>query len=162
MKPNELIRARREGLGLSPADVAMTASLGIPAYRDIEAYEDEAFTRAHLQALRSICEMLGLDLLSIFGIECQFCSGDYPDALFHVARNALISQRRMALGLTDEQLGDRIGFEAIAIEKMEKDPDFLELWSVELIQQLATELGIPVHALLRVRCLKCGHGVSGR
>ena len=127
MKPSELIRARREELGLKPADVAARASLGNSAYRDIESYENEAFTTTQLGALRSICEALGLDLLSMFGIECQFCAGSGSDAdLFRLPRNELISHRRIALGLTREQLGDRIGFEPIAIEEMEQVvcPDF--------------------------------------
>ncbi len=162
MKPNELIRARREELGLKVAEVAATAALGGPAYRDIESYEDEAYKTVELRALRSICKVLGLNLLSMFGIECRLCTGDGSDAgFFRLPRNQLISQRRIALGLAREQLGDRIGFEMVAIEEMEEDPAYLEEWSVELIQQLATELRIPAQALLRVPCEKCGQGGDG-
>lgn len=157
MQASDTIRKRREELGLNAVDVAATAGLGFEAYRDIESYENEAFTIVELRALRAVCELLKLDLLSMFAIECQFCPGSDTD-LFRLPRNALISRGRTALALTREQLGDRVGFETIAIEEMEQDAAFLERWSVELIQQLATELRIPVHALLRTRCAKCGHG----
>jgi transcriptional regulator with XRE-family HTH domain len=161
MKPNELIRARREELGLKVADVASKAALGGAAYRDIESYEDEAFTTVPLGTLRSITEVLGLDLLSMFGIECHLCStADADVELFRLPRNELTSKRRTALGLTREQLGNRIGFETVAIEEMEQDPDFLERWSVELIQQLAIALKIPMHVLLRVPCSKCRRGAG--
>jgi DNA-binding XRE family transcriptional regulator len=114
-----------------------------------------------LHALRSICAALGLDILTLFGIECHFCAGNCPDAdLFRLGRNELISRRREAVGLTREQLGDRIGFETTAIEEMERDPAFLEQWSVELILELAKELRIPEHALLRAPCSKCGKGAE--
>jgi hypothetical protein len=100
----------------------------------------------------------------MFGIACHFCSTAGADAdLFRLPRNELISKRRAALGRTREQLGDRIGFETVATEEMEQDSDFLERWPVELIQQLAIALEIPVHALLRVPCSKCRQGAgSGR
>jgi transcriptional regulator with XRE-family HTH domain len=159
MQANEVIRARREELGLRAAEVAMAAGIGDDAYRDIESYEDEAFTTAQLQEIRSIFETLGLDLLSVFGIECRFCTGQTTEIdLFDRPRNEVIAQRRSVLGLTREQLGDRIGFETVAIEEMEQDPAFLERWSIQLIEQLARELGLPVQPLLRVRCLRCGQG----
>jgi len=162
MKLNELIRMRRKELGLREADVAAQAALGREAYRDIEWDENEAYTNVELLDLRAICKILGLDLLSMFDIECRFCSSAAPtDDVFDLPRNDLIAQRRIALGLTRDQLADRIGFETIAVEQMEQDPDFLERWSVELIERLATELRTPPQALLRVRCDKCGQGGSG-
>jgi DNA-binding XRE family transcriptional regulator len=128
-----------------------------PEYWDIEHHEDEGFTVAQLGKIRAIGRVLNLDILSIFGIGCQFCANDISvlKQLFP-PRNELISQRRMSLGLTRNQLGDRIGFETVAVEQMERDPDFLEQLSVELIGELAGVLELPVHALLRVPCLKCG------
>ena len=42
MNANEVIRTRREELGLKEADVALATALGTAAYRDIELYEAEA------------------------------------------------------------------------------------------------------------------------
>jgi len=68
----------------------------------------------------------------------------------------MIRARRANLGLTQDQLGDLIGFETVAIVNMEKDPDFLESWSGELIVELAGYLEVPAQVLLGVRYSKCG------
>jgi len=153
MKPNELVRERREELGLREAEVASYAGLSRAEYRDIEHDEDEAFTVVQLGKLRAIATLLKLDILSMFAIECETQGDDTSNiGLFSRPRNELISLRREALEFTREQLGDRIGFETIAVEGMERDPDFLERWSVELIQELAKALTLPVHVLLQVPC----------
>jgi transcriptional regulator with XRE-family HTH domain len=162
MKPNQQIRNQREQLRLTEADVAAKAGLTRSAYRDIEWYEDEAYTATPLRALRAIGEILELDLLSLFGIHCALCSGDRSvTEMFRVPRNTLIAERRAALGLTREQLGDDLGFETIAVEELEQDPDYVDRWPIELIQQLATQLRLPMTPLLRIPCEKCRHDGNG-
>jgi transcriptional regulator with XRE-family HTH domain len=159
MKPNEVIQIRREALGLKLEDVAATAALGVSAYWDIELHEDEAYSVANLSHLRAILKLLGLDMLPLFDIDCEFCKNQGLRLdLFDVPRSDLVTRRRVELGLTREQLGDLVGFEIIAIEWMEQGSDFLESWSIELIQDLANALSLPVHALLRAPCSKCGYG----
>lgn len=158
MTPNERIRKRREELGLTQAEVAAQAGLGIYAYGDIELHKDEAYTVADLGAMRRICALLGLDLLSLFGVDCASCAGGAVADDFPQLRDRLIAQRREALGLSRAELGDRIGFETGAIDAMESDAAFLEGWSAELIVELAQILGVSAHALLRVRCSKCSRG----
>jgi hypothetical protein len=111
--------------------------------------------------LRAFMQAFAHPGVQLFGIECHFCSTADADVdLFKLPRNELISKCRTALDLTREQLGNLIGFETVAIEEMEQDLDFLERWPVELIQQLAIALEIPVHALLRVPCSKCRRGAG--
>jgi len=57
--------------------------------------------------------------------------------------------------LSQDDLGDRVGFEPVAIVAMESDPEFLESWSVGLVQELAAVLGLPPQVLLGVRCAVC-------
>jgi DNA-binding XRE family transcriptional regulator len=73
-----------------------------------------------------------------------------------VPRNELIRSHREAFGLTQDQLGDLMGFYSVAIVEMERDSDFLERWSIDLVVELAGYLGLPPQVLLGVRCKKCG------
>jgi transcriptional regulator with XRE-family HTH domain len=149
MKPKDRIRIRREELGLKMSDVARSARIGIDAYRDIEWHEDEAFTTANLGTMRAICKFLRLDLFSLFDIDGDLSSE--VGAERHASkpiRNIVISTKRIALGLTREELGDLVGFETIAIDQIEENPDFLEQWSIQLIENLASQLQLSISVLL--------------
>jgi DNA-binding XRE family transcriptional regulator len=151
VKTNEIIRDCRQSLHLDAAQVAAAADISTAAYRDIELYEDEAFAVTNLRSLRSICYVLGLNLFSLFQIENS--DAGTTDPVIESSsqpRNALLAMRRKDLGFSPTQLGDAIGFEPIAIEQMENDPDFLEGWSLELIARLAATLQLPMKALLGV------------
>jgi transcriptional regulator with XRE-family HTH domain len=149
MKVNERIRRRREELGFNLSEVARFARIGVDAYRDVERYENEAFAVATLGTMRAICGALTLDMLSLFNIICPPQQGDEVGQRdLELSRNVIISAQRNALGLTREELGNRIGFETIAIDQMENEPDFLEQWSIELIENLASELRLPICALV--------------
>jgi transcriptional regulator with XRE-family HTH domain len=158
MEPvKRVIKAARERLGLTLDDTATQSGLSWNEYFDVELHGDEAFTVVHLRHLKKLCEVLQLGLLNLFGIECAFCGRhEQAAAVPPVPRDKLIRTRREAFGLTQDQVGDLIGFETVAIVDMEKDPDFLERWSVELIVELAGYLELPVQVLLGVRCSKCG------
>jgi len=149
MKPHDRIRAARDRLGLSMNDVAVKAGVGVPGYRDVEFYEDEAFSVVPLGDLRSICRILELDLFAMFEVaDLVDGSNRLGGDLVHLRRNELIQRRRTELGLTREQLGDLIGFETITVEQMEQESDFLEQWPLELIETLAVELSLPLRTLI--------------
>jgi transcriptional regulator with XRE-family HTH domain len=149
MKPHDRIRVARDRLGLSVNDVALKAGVEIPAYRDVEIYEDEAFSVVPLGDLRSICRVLELDLLAMFEVaDLADGSNGLAGDLVHLRRNELIQRRRTELGLTREQLGDLIGFETIAVEQMEQEPDFIEQWPLELIETLAAALSVSPRVLI--------------
>jgi DNA-binding XRE family transcriptional regulator len=158
VKPvNQTIREARTRLRLRDTDVAACAGLSIHEYCDVESYEDEAFRVVHLGKMRRLCDVLGLDILDLFAIGCASCGKREQVAAGHQGpRDEMIRARRANLGLTQDQLGDLIGFETVAIVDMEKDPDFLETWSVELIVELAGHLELPAQVLLGVICKKCG------
>jgi DNA-binding XRE family transcriptional regulator len=158
VKPvNQTIREARTRLRLRDTDVAARAGLSIHEYCDVESYEDEAFRVVHLGKMRRLCDVLGLDILDLFAIGCASCGKREQVATGHQGpRDEMIRARRANLGLTQDQLGDLIGFETVAIADMETDPDFLETWSVELIVELAGHLELPAQVLLGVICKKCG------
>jgi transcriptional regulator with XRE-family HTH domain len=144
MKPNEVIRNRRIALGLKESDIAAQTEIGRSWYCDVENTDNDVYTHTPLRDLRIICTTLKLDLLSLFNIKQLESSSTSTKP-----RNKLIESGRQALGITQEQLSDRIGFDTIAVEDMEKTPDYLEGWPIELIQKLANELRIPIQELLK-------------
>jgi len=147
MKTNELITSRRTELGLQRKEVAERAGIGADAYRDIECYEDEAFTAVELRHLKAICRVLGLRLEDLIQI-----SGELFERIDvgteATPRNVLVSRARVALGLSQDELGDLIGFETIAIRGMEADQDYLEGWPIDLLRELSTVLRLPFESLL--------------
>jgi transcriptional regulator with XRE-family HTH domain len=157
MEVNEAIRARRVELGLSVLELATKADLSVAEYDDIEDYADEATTVAHVRKLKLICQLLGLQLLELLGVPCDFCethqrySEDY-----RLPRNRLIASRRDALGLSRLELADKLGFYEQAVIEMEEREDFLESWSIELVSKLSGVIGVPLHVLLAIPCPRCG------
>jgi transcriptional regulator with XRE-family HTH domain len=154
---NETIRTARLRLGLSENDVAGRAGLSWHEYFDLELHADEGIEVVHLKNMKRVAEVLHLDVLDLFGIRCAFC--DHPERSVsgsHLCRNELVRQSREAMGLSQDDLANGIGFETVAVAQMESDPDFLESWSVGLVRELAGILAVPPQVLLDVRCATCG------
>jgi transcriptional regulator with XRE-family HTH domain len=158
MKPvNEIIEEARKRLGLTEDEVAERSGLSWNEYRDAEWHEDEARDVVHVRNLKLLVQALGLDLLELFDIECALCGSKAPaDVAAGLSRSELVRQRREQLGLSQDQLGDRIGFETVAIVEMEKNADYLDGWSVDLVVELAGILSVPAQVLLGAACKRCG------
>lgn len=157
MKPKEKIKVQREFLGLSQAQLADKIGLSSSEYWDIEAHEDESYSVVHLSKLKKLCRELKLDLMELFQISCEFCGQGNPyRPEYEFDRAALIHETRMKKGLSIEKLSELLGFEEGTVRQMETDPMFLEEWSLELIQNLASVLGLPFQILVGAKCRKCG------
>lgn len=156
MNVNELLRAHRAKLGLTEAEVARRAGLSLDEYRDAEQHEDEMLEVLHLRNVRLLCTALDLDPLDLLGVACAFCAGADAGLVPGGARHEIVHSRRRALGLSQEDLAERVGFEVGVVADIERDPDYLENWSVELVLSLAHALGVPPQVLLSFRCPKCG------
>lgn len=153
---NERFRAQRTRLGLTEAEASGRAGLSLDEYRDVEQHKDEAAQVLHLGNLRLLCSVLGLDPLDLFGIPCAFCAGTDTGLGDRRGREEVVRTRRVALGLSQADLAERIGFEAGVVNDIERDPEYLEGWSVELVLSLAQVLEVPPQVLLNVRCRRCG------
>lgn len=156
MSVNDTIRCKRLELCYSEGEVARVMGITIHAYCDMESYTEEITTVTQLKQIRKLVEFLELGFYQLFDIKCRFCSNDIEyNKDFGLARNELIKLKRLKTGLAPYQLGNKIGFYAKAVHDMENDPDFLESWSIELIQKLSDELKIPLQILLKISCKKC-------
>jgi transcriptional regulator with XRE-family HTH domain len=158
METNETIKERRESLGRSMDEVAAEIGLTWNEYWDVEAHADEIETAVALMHVKSLCRVLGFHFFDLFAIQCPFChDATLVSTEYSLPRNQLIRQKREEKKLSISELADRLGFYDEAVEKMERDPDFLETWPMEHISNLAREIGVPVQILLGVKCPVCNH-----
>ncbi len=153
---NKKIKLRRIELGLTDKDVADKSGLSIHEYDDIEQHADEIYTVTELKKIKAICSALNLDFFDLCNIKCAFEEGQSFSDEFLLPRNELIAKRIIKSGLSKEGFGDRIGFYAEEILKLEQNPDHLETWRLENIKELSKLLEIPLQILLSIRCKKCG------
>lgn len=115
------------------------------------------FSVTKLSQVKRLCQTLGLNILKLFDIPCAYCEQDKTfEQDYLLPRNILIRKKRIELDLSEEELGDRIGFESEAIHDMEHAPDYLDEWSFDYIKELASVLGVPIQILLAVKCIRCG------
>lgn len=152
------IKKRRENLGLSYTYVASQINQSQASYWDMEMDKTEVFSVTPLSSIKALCKLFSVSFFDLFGLRCDFCQKGKPfDQDYLLPRNELIKKRREALGLSREELGDRVGFYEIAIISMEEDPDYLETWVLENIIHLGKELKIPLQILLGEKCDICNH-----
>ena len=154
---NEKIKTRRLELKLSEAAAAHQARLSIYEYGDIECYADEVFTSVPLYHVKKICTSLKIDFLAFLEIPCAFCSDkkDHSDD-YWLRRNSLIKKRREIIGLSPEDLGNKVGFNSKEVDLIETYTAHLESWAIEKIFELAAQIQIPPQVLLDVQCQTCG------
>ena len=153
---NERIKLRRMELGVTDVALAKEVGLSIEEYSDVERHADELFSTVELHTAKKICESLKLDFFFLLKMRCAFCEEGRPYSdEYSRRRDELIRIRRNQLGLTVEALGDCIGFETVAVNNMESDPNYLETWPVRFIDDLADALDVPLQILVSVKCESC-------
>ena len=147
---NERIAQRRKELRLPPSVVAARSGLSMDQYRDLEQHRDEAFEFLDLRQVKQVCEAIGLSLAdeikSLLEGDRRLLGTRGPA----VQRNRLIEERRNALGLSREELGERLGLHEETVKHMEQDPEFLERWPISYSRDLAAVLGLPLSVLLGI------------
>lgn len=157
MKPNEKIKARRKELGLTDIEVAKLVELSIYEYGDVEQHAHEIFEVVALQEAKKICIALGFVFFELFDMHCAFCVEGKPHTEdLSLLRNELIASRRKKLGLSREELGNRVGFYEVEIENLENNPEHIEAWPIDFIKDLAVIIDVPIQILMDVKCNKCG------
>jgi transcriptional regulator with XRE-family HTH domain len=146
---NQRIKARREQLGLKQSEIAAKLGMSDSSYADIEQHADEIFTVTPVGKVRELCTILGLDPFELFELSNPNAHSPKITSLPQSGRAELIRERREELGLTAEQLADRVGYYAKSIEAIESgDIAHLDSWVIEEISDMASELKLPAAILL--------------
>lgn len=130
---------------MTDVQVAENAGLSIYEYGDLESYDNEAETVLDLKKLKALCEVLEINLFDMFSLEkpqSGYLSYDLKK------RDDIVLERREALGFTQDELGDKVGFHGYVIQEMESDREFLESWCLEDVIALAKVLGLPPWVLI--------------
>lgn len=147
---NERIAQRREELRLPPSDVAARSGLSMDQYRDLEQHRDEAFEFLDLRQVKQVCDALGLSLADEIKSLLEGDRRILGTSRSAVQRNRLIEERRNALHLSREELGERLGLHKDTVKHMEQDPEFLETWPISYSRDLAAVLSLPLSVLLGI------------
>ena len=158
MKKNisDIIEQKRMELGLKEEDVAQKIGVNLSSYLDLEWHDHEISTVAMLEKAKKLFDILKLDFFEMVELKCAFCQLHKTfEEDYQLPRNELIKKRRKNLPLTQDELGDIVGFSEATIKDIEKDPFYLEEWSIDDILILADALSIPPQILLDVKCKKC-------
>lgn len=140
--PNERIRAARERAGLELSDMAGQLGLPFAHYRDLEDFEEEAWTTISLGTLQKLSRILGLTPLTILeGEKVIQPSRRLSFADFSAAVAASVS----AAGGDVEAWGDRAGWD---VAPMLEDPE--EVWNLDAegLQDIAGAAGVDWRAVL--------------
>lgn len=155
--PHARIRAARDALGLSDAEVAGRTGLALAEYADLEETPGAVREAVDLRHLKRVCEVLDLDLWTLLGLVCGYCGGKGSPVHDQVRppRHEQVRGRRQALALSSEALAARLGVRVDAADAMARDPNFLDTWPAAFVEDLARLLELPAQALLDVVCPRC-------
>jgi len=153
---NEKIKQRRLELGLTDSEVARQTNMTIYEYGDVESHADEIFVVVPLYHVKKLINTLKTDFFDLFSIPCAFCEDGFTHFdEYWLRRNSLVKKKREMLGLSTDELGDKVGFFQTEIELVETYVAHLESWVIENIFHLANQLQIPPQVLLDIHCHKC-------
>jgi len=141
MKINQRIKTRRQELGMSIEDMALSAKLSIAQCIDVEAYEDEFVSTLTLMEAKRLCEAIKLDIADVLGLDKRH---DFVIS----GKSNFIHDNRVRLGISVGDFADHIGFDECVVSEMEGDDSYLDQWPVELIVKVANLLKMPPLALI--------------
>lgn len=135
MKTNDLIRAKRQTLGMSDEEVARAAGISVDQYGDVEQYPDEFASSLTLSEARNVCAILGIEIIHLAGLDSvhskKICN-----------RAHLIKSKRELKKMSAINFSSKLGFDISTVQIMESDKDFLEAWPLDLVLQVASVLEI--------------------
>lgn len=137
-QPNDVIRARRESLGLSEVSISEKCGLSIMEYHDLEAYPDEAFSALKLENILCVCDQLGLKIGELFNWE-----SDVSQLTASEDQENFIIRCRRIRGLSVTELSDASGVKEEGIVEAEADVSALLTWPIEFVKALADALQVP-------------------
>lgn len=155
--PHARLRAARQALGLSDAEVAGRTGLALADYASLEETAIAIREAVDLRRVKRVADLLGLDLFALLGLACAYCAGQGPPARDEPrpTRDARVRARRQALGLSAGALAARLGVRAETVEAIARDPNALDTWPAAFVEDLARLLEVPPQVLLDLPCPAC-------
>jgi transcriptional regulator with XRE-family HTH domain len=139
-----LIKQRREQLGLDSADVARRIGVSIHEYCDVEWYEDELVTVLPLKNARSLAALLGFELETFLGARPLAGRSRASAKPRHIA----LAEARDRLGVSASKMAKDIGFEEAFVHRIENDGRTLETYPYEVLRIVADYLKLDPADLL--------------
>ena len=140
--PNERIRAARERAGIEIPDIAGRLDLPYAHYRDLEDFEEEAWTTISLATLQKLSRILGLTPLTILEGEKLI----QPSRRLSFADfSAAVAASVRAAGGDVEAWGDRAGWDVAPILE---NPE--EVWNLDAdgLRDIAEAAGVDWRSVL--------------
>ena len=138
------IRARRLFLCKTDTEIATLAGLSIYEYGDVEQHADEFVTALPLHAARKLCSILELDLLHV--VDCGM-AGDAHQKI-ETFRGAFVREKRLALGLSVNNVAEHIGFSDETVNSIETTPAFLDSLPIQVVLEVADLLSLSADIML--------------
>lgn len=135
---NEFLKSARTSLGLSGREVCERTGLSIYQYSDLELRSDEFFDTISVADARKVCQALEVDL------KCLIPRGEHRIANTAGSHSGseVVTKTREGLGLSIEQVADRIGFETATVALVEEDEKNIEALNLSTVLSLAEVLEI--------------------
>jgi transcriptional regulator with XRE-family HTH domain len=155
MEIYEKIKNRRKELGLT--DVEVSKRIGFQEfseYMDVEFNDNEITDVWAIKNVKVLCRILKFDYFDLFDSKCAFCENDeiYLEE-YKLPRNELLIKKRMDLGLSQMDLGDKVGWDIGPLEK--SDREFDESPIMEMTD-IINKIKVPIQILYGAKCKKCG------
>ena len=141
---NKVIKERRLKLGLSEETVANIAGLSIYEYGDVEAYPKEFYDQISLGQASMVCDALALDIIALLP-EC----GAREDLNRQVNRRELVIEARKRTGLSRDDLAQQIGYETVAVARLEEENGYMDTMCISAILAIAGALEVDPCLLIR-------------
>jgi len=138
----ERIREARWQVGLDSSQLASTLGITIPAYDDLEAYDNELANCLSVGQARQLAALLRTSVLDLLGERC-------PEAPISVSELRQLVQARTAGPSSLEALEDRAGWELRPL--LDESVDFDSLVPIQALVDIGSALAIDWRRLL-VEC----------
>jgi len=146
------IQAARTRAGLDPQTVSEALGITLPAYFDLESFDDELFTCLSLEEVMKLAQVLGVSPLSLVA----------GDEIAHrvtgeMSLTDLINRVREYIrlhSLTPAAFSDRVGWD-MSPALLEPDRAW-HSWSLDWLHDVCAELKIEWMAVLRARPGRAG------
>jgi transcriptional regulator with XRE-family HTH domain len=141
------IRAARTRAGLDPQTVSEVLGISLPAYFDLEAFDDELFTCLSLEELIKLAQVLGATPLSLVAGDNRAHEVTAEMSLTEVISR--IPEYIRLHGLTAAAFSERVGWD---ISEALLDPESAwHSWNLDWLYDVCAELQIEWMAVLRAR-----------